>query len=234
MGLSVALQAVLLVAALAPPGPAVPAEHRRPHFIVEDRANVLSVEERANLAHVSDELARATPDPIEVGFLLVASTEGQSIEDFTRGALVPWGMSEPGMQNSVLFVVATSDRRVRIEVGAGLARRLDAPARQHLIDDTLLPAFTKGQFGPGLATAARAAHWQLANGVRSAAASPSTSGGGDSIPLWAWPIIVVLAILARGVGLGRSRGFFGSSGGGGSGGSGGSGPFDGGGSSGKW
>ena len=48
------------------------------------------------------------------------STEGESIEEFSLRVFEKWQLGQAKADNGVLLVVATEDRKLRIEVGYGL------------------------------------------------------------------------------------------------------------------
>jgi uncharacterized protein len=62
-----------------------------------------------------------------------------------------WGIGQADMDNGVLVIVAPNDRKVRIEVGYGLAPILTDERAQTIIDRDMLPPFREGRLADGIA-----------------------------------------------------------------------------------
>jgi uncharacterized membrane protein YgcG len=98
---------------------------------VNDMANVLSPE--AEVAIASRLVAHRQATGVQMAVLLVASTDGVPIEDFSHEVAVHWGGGSRGQDNGVLFTLAVRDRRSRLEVGYGLEAAItDGEARRIL------------------------------------------------------------------------------------------------------
>ena len=86
----------------------------------------------------------------QLQYLIVRTTDGESIEDFSMRAAEAWKIGTRGKDNGVLVVVAKDDRRVRIEVGGGVEGGLTDAQAGRIIRNTITPAFREGRFGEGL------------------------------------------------------------------------------------
>jgi uncharacterized protein len=95
---------------------------------VTDEAGVLSA---AAVERIAQRLvAHREATGVQIAVLTVSSTSGEPIDDFANRVARAWGGGERGRDDGVLFVLAVSDRRMRIEVGYGLEAQLpDARAR---------------------------------------------------------------------------------------------------------
>jgi uncharacterized protein len=71
------------------------------------------------------------------------------IEPFATGLFNHWGIGNANLDNGVLLLVAKDDRQMRIELGDGYDRAMDA-RMQRIIDRDILPEFRKGNFGLGI------------------------------------------------------------------------------------
>ncbi|WP_437876771.1 TPM domain-containing protein [Sorangium sp. So ce513] len=85
---------------------------------VNDHAGVLTPEERDNLTQKL--LAHRQRTGVQMAVLLVRTTGGVPIEDYSLEIAEAWGGGTEKHDNGVLYTLAIDDRRMRIEVGYGL------------------------------------------------------------------------------------------------------------------
>ncbi|MBI4724364.1 MAG: TPM domain-containing protein, partial [Rhodomicrobium sp.] len=78
------------------------------------------------------------------------SLQGYPIEDFGYQLGRAWGIGQKGTNNGVLLIVAPTERKVRIEVGRGLEPQLTDLLTALIIQNTILPAFRRGDFPGGI------------------------------------------------------------------------------------
>lgn len=72
---------------------------------------------------------------VQMAVLLVGTTGGTSIEDYSLEVAEAWkGGRAGGKDDGLLFVLAVDDRRMRLEVGYGLEERLPDDAVRQLLD----------------------------------------------------------------------------------------------------
>lgn len=110
---------------------------------VVDEAGVLSPEVVAALE--TGMRAHHAAHGHQVGVLVVQSTSGEPIEDYAHRKATEWGLGRETADDGVLLVLATGDRRSRLEVGYGLEERLtDATARAIL--DSAPTALRRGDY----------------------------------------------------------------------------------------
>jgi uncharacterized protein len=212
---------------------------------VIDRANVLSPQIESQLQAQLESYERNTGHQLAV--LTLPSLEGEPIEDYSLRVAESWKLGKQGKDDGILLLVATEDRKVRIEVGYGLEGDVPDAAVGRIIRDVIAPAASRGDLGFGISRAVSAI--MAATGGQGEALPPprrtrSHDGGGLSPYLLLG--IVVLLFLGGGRGMGgfivdAALGGMGRGGGFGGGGSrqsggfrGGGGGFGGGGASGGW
>ncbi len=232
---------------------------------VVDLAELIDQGHRAQLEQLA-RAARAENEGrgVQLQILTMPSIGDEPIEEFSIRVAEDWKIGSKGADNGVLIVVAKAERRFRIEVGGGLEGELTDIQSQRILDDTLKPAFLRGDFGGGLYSAAvavlTAVHGLPEGLLRSPGFGPPPfaphrqvglwglvgalllfffgSAGGFSLLLLLVFIVVLSTRLGRygGYGGGRGGGWGGGGWGGGGGGgwSGGGGGFSGGGASGGW
>jgi uncharacterized protein len=226
---------------------------------VVDLANVLSPESEAKLSAESEALEARTGHQFVVA--TVPDLQGYEIEDYGYQLLRTWGIGRKDKNDGVIFLVAPSERRVRIEVGYGLEPVLTDALSSVILQERVLPRFRDGQMEAGIVSGAEAVMQQLglpedqakARVAEAAKVQAQPESGGASsvivtlIVLWilfamlrgrrgggAWWILPLLLSGRGGGGGGFGGGGFGGGGFGGGGFSGGGGSGGGGGASGRW
>lgn len=124
------------------------------------------------------------------------------VEAFVTNLFNSWGIGDRQRNDGVLLLVATNDRKVRIEVGSGYGAGYDS-AMQRVIDDNILPFFRRGEDSEG-----------IASGVRGIKVALTTAPSGSSAFLSSPPVVggvlivgfvVVIGITKAGLRLYRRR-----------------------------
>jgi len=140
---AVALLVVLWAAAVAalevPPPPA-----RR----VNDYAGILSPAERDRLEQKLIQRERGASNQVVVA--IFRSLGGESLEDFSIRLAQAWRIGQKGLDNGVIFLVFTDDRKMRIEVGYGLESNLTDAVASSILRDVVAPSFREGRIADGI------------------------------------------------------------------------------------
>ena len=85
---------------------------------VTDTASVLSAAELADLDNRLGDYERKTGNQIFV--LVTPSLQGEPIEDVGYQLIQTWRPGQKGKDNGVVLIIATGERRIRIETGKGV------------------------------------------------------------------------------------------------------------------
>lgn len=85
--------------------------------------------------------------------LMVASTQPESIEQYTQRVFDAWKLGRKGVDDAVLVVVAKDDRKVRIQPGYGLEGAIPDITAGRVIREYMAPKFRTGDYAGGLADA---------------------------------------------------------------------------------
>jgi uncharacterized protein len=249
--LAAALLAFIVVLTPAWAAPKFPALTGR----VVDDANILSSETKSDLTQKLAALENKTSRQLVV--VTIPSLQGYEISDYGYQLGRAWGIGQKSLNNGILFIVAPTEHKTRIEVGYGLEPIVTDAFSSVVIQTQVLPKFRGGDFNAGVEAGADALIQQLSletsEAERRAAVAAQQlkqqrgDGGGGSIIGFLVMLFIFIAIarVFGGWGLlalllsggGRGGGFGGGGGGGWSGGGGfggGGGSFGGGGSSGSW
>jgi len=144
---------------------------------VNDTAGLLDASRRAALE------ARLAAFETERGpqlvVLTVTSTDGEPIESYALRVAEAWRIGRAKIDDGAILVVASEDRRVRIEVGYGLEGVLTDATSKRIIEDTLVPAFRAGDYAGGI-EAGMARLMQVVAGE--ALPPPTAKRSGDADP----------------------------------------------------
>lgn len=181
----------------------------------------------------------------QIAVLIVSTTQPEALEQFSIRVVDSWKLGRKNIDDGVLLLIATQDRRMRIEVGRGLEGVLTDITSKQIIEDIIKPYFKQGDTYQGI-DAGLSAIIKVVSGEK--LPTPSNRGRGNS-PLFALAIVIFIAFIFLIILLqvfeapsnswnnNRNRSVYRSGGGfrGSSGGfSGGGGGFSGGGASGSW
>lgn len=138
------LLAFLAAATLAVAEVPVPALEAR----VTDLAGTLTAEQRAAL----EESLRAFEalKGAQLAVLLVPTTAPETIEQYAIRVAEAWKLGRAGIDDGLLLLVATQDRRMRIEVGYGLEGVVPDAIAKRVIAETITPHFRQGDIPGGI------------------------------------------------------------------------------------
>jgi len=115
---------------------------------VNDTAGVMSFAAQQALTDRINAHKDRTGNQIVV--LTIPSLEGKDIEGYAVKVFETWKPGQKGKDNGILIIVATEDRRMRIEVGYGLEGTLPDSAAGEIIRTFMTPQFGKGDFNAGI------------------------------------------------------------------------------------
>ncbi len=117
-------------------------------FYVNDYAEVLSPATRQHIMSKSPSLYKQTGAQIVV--LTVKSLEGLSVEEYALTVGREWGIGGKEKNNGLLILLATEDRKIRVEVGYGLEGALNDAKAGRLLDNYALPHLQNNEFDEGI------------------------------------------------------------------------------------
>jgi len=118
---------------------------------VVDVTGTLSAEQKQQLEQQALALQQRKGSQLQV--LVVASTQPETIEQYTQRVFDQWKLGRKGVDDAVILVVAKDDRRVRIQPGYGLEGAIPDAIANRVIQEYLAPKFRAGDFGGGIADA---------------------------------------------------------------------------------
>jgi uncharacterized protein len=115
---------------------------------VVDQPHVLSATDGAAL---EARLARfESANGAQIAIVIVASTGAEPIEDFANRVGSAWKIGRKGIGDGLLVVLATQDRRARIEVARSLEGAIPDAIARRVIQQVMAPHFKAGDYAGGL------------------------------------------------------------------------------------
>jgi len=142
--------ALACLSACGPPAPKAPALALTGRVV--DDADLLLPAQEATLTRALAALEREKGPQFVIA--TTRSLQGRRIEEYSIDLTRAWGIGSAQRNDGVVLLVASNERKVRIEVGTGLKKRLPDEFCAEVIREKLLPAFQKGDFPGGIARGA--------------------------------------------------------------------------------
>ncbi|MFM8518688.1 MAG: TPM domain-containing protein, partial [Nevskiaceae bacterium] len=115
---------------------------------VTDLADVIPAEREAALEATLAQFEQRKGAQIAV--LLVPTTRPEEIEQDSIRVVDAWKLGRKGVDDGALLIIATDDRRMRIEVGRGLEGVLTDLASNRIITEVIRPSFREGDYAGGV------------------------------------------------------------------------------------
>jgi len=120
----------------------------QPQGYVNDFAGLLSPGGKNSLETKLALLEKETG--AEVAVVTVKSLDGMTVEDYASRLFEKWGIGKKNKDNGVLFLTASDDRKVRIEVGYGLEAVITDARAGRILDNEVLTAYKRGDYEAGI------------------------------------------------------------------------------------
>ncbi len=86
----------------------------------------------------------------QIAIVIIASTEGYDISDYSFQLAEKWGIGQKDKDNGVLITVAVDDRKTFIATGYGMEEFVTDATAKRIIENYMLPSFKKNDFYNGL------------------------------------------------------------------------------------
>lgn len=130
--------------------------------LVNDFAGVLDGDSKAKVQDLCDGLLRSKKFVLVV--VTVPSLQDKSVEEFTVGLANRWKIGEKKKDNGVVFLIAPTDRKLRIENGYGVEGHLTDLESSHIIEQIILPRMKEGKTAEGILCGTQALAAKLGGG----------------------------------------------------------------------
>lgn len=123
--------------------PVPPLQHR-----VTDLTQTLTADQQQQLE--SKLAAFEQHKGTQIAVLIMPSTQPEAIEQFSIRVAEQWKLGRKNQDDGLLLLVATQDRRMRIEVGYGLEGAIPDVIAKRIINDVMVPFFRQGDLFGGI------------------------------------------------------------------------------------
>lgn len=117
---------------------------------VTDKAHVIAAADKARIE--SKILSYKANGGHEIAVLTVTTLGGESVEDFAYNTARAWGLGSADKDDGVLLLIATQERKIRIETGKGVGGDLTDVETSRIIRDHIAPQLKKGAYAAGIET----------------------------------------------------------------------------------
>lgn len=138
--------------ALLPPGTARAQSGLQPvppfEALVTDLTGTLTADQQAALDQKLT--AFQARKGAQIAVLIVPTTQPEAIEQYSIRVVDRWQLGRAASDDGALLLIATEDRRLRIEVGRGLEGVLTDLVANRIIDETITPLLRQGSFAAGI------------------------------------------------------------------------------------
>ncbi|HVP59886.1 MAG TPA: TPM domain-containing protein [Myxococcaceae bacterium] len=150
---------------------------------VTDTAGVLTPAELADLDNRLGDYERQTTNQIFV--LVTPSLEGEPIEDVGYQVIQTWRPGQKGKDNGVVLLIATGERRIRIETGKGVGGELTDLQSNDIIRRRIAPLMRENRVHDAILAGI--------DGITEALSGTSTTQRqpGQRAPDWQQPPVVL-------------------------------------------
>ena len=121
---------------------------------VHDEAQVLSGQTIQQLESQLKQHEDSTSNQLAI--LIITSLEGDAIEEYALSVAEKWELGQKEKDNGAFLLIATDDRKMRIEVGYGLEGALTDAVCAQIIRNEMAPNFRRGDYDAGVLLAVNA------------------------------------------------------------------------------
>jgi uncharacterized protein len=120
----------------------------KPQGFVNDFAKILSADSVSSINQTLNNLN--SNSGIQIAVVTVPSLGDETIETYAVKLFQECGIGNKDKDNGVLFLIAPTEKQVRIEVGYGLEGTLTDAQSNGIIQNIVLPEFKNGNYDAGI------------------------------------------------------------------------------------
>ncbi|WP_293994817.1 TPM domain-containing protein [Sphaerotilus sp.] len=167
---------------------------------VIDQTGTLQPGQRQALTTQLETLEREAGSQVVV--LLVRSTQPEDIAAYAQRVGDAWKIGRRTVGDGLLIVVATQDRKVRIEVAKTLEGAIPDLMAKRVINEQVTPAFRQGDYAGGLSSAVRVLGGLIKGEGLPAPSANGQNGTGQDSPdpmMWILLTVVMLPMFAKAI-----------------------------------
>jgi uncharacterized protein len=173
-----------------------------PPVLVNDIAGILSPAEKAALE--SKLVAIDDSSSNQIAVVIIPTLDGYPIEEYATKLFRDWGIGNKKNRNGILLLIASNDKKVRIEVGYGLEGAIPDITAINIINNDIKPAFRAGAYYEGIDKATDDIA-KAAVGEYKIARPKRTKDTGGGVVVFIVIAIIIVSIVGRRGGNGGSN-----------------------------
>jgi uncharacterized protein len=189
----IALLVTFLLSFIASPSSAAPTFPPLNGQRVVDNAHVLSAQTQADLTSKLAALEQKTGDQVVV--VTLPDLQGMDIQDYGYQLGRAWGIGQKGKDNGLLFIIAPTLHKVRIEVGYGLEPVMTDAMSSVILQTQVLPQFRAGDYNGGVEAGTDAIVQQLGLDPATAKANVQAAEQRPATPPLRIPVFLIIMIV---------------------------------------
>lgn len=121
----------------------------KPTGYVSDFENILTDAEERVLTTLIKELESQTTDQISI-VTLTGLEPYDNIDDYSMDLANYWGVGQKDENNGILIAICKELRKIRIQNGYGIEKRLSDAETKKIIDEVMIPEFKNDKYFEGL------------------------------------------------------------------------------------
>lgn len=115
---------------------------------VNDYVGIVNESDTKSIVSIGKELENKTG--AQATIVIIDSTNGVPIEDYSVKLFRSWGIGQSGKDNGLLILLAINDRTWRVEVGRGLEGAIPDALSNRVMESLAKPNFQNNDYGAGL------------------------------------------------------------------------------------
>lgn len=162
-------------------------------YPVYDKANLLSESEKDALNQKLIKFSDSTSTEIEV--IILPTTNGEDVNYLATMYGEKWGIGQKGVDNGVVFLIATEDHTMSIQQGRAVEQYLTASVAGQILDYLVTPSFKKGEWYNGI-DKGTSAIMEAVQGKFKPIVKKQNKDGGISIGSLVLIVIVIIILLS--------------------------------------
>jgi uncharacterized protein len=126
---------------------------KHPEGKVSDFAQTLSATAKDTLIALTENLEKTNGAQLAV--VTVPSLDGLGVQEYANKLFSLWGIGHKGKDDGILFLIAPTEHKARIEVGYGLEGTINDGKAGRILDESVIPYFKAGDYNQGIVSGAQ-------------------------------------------------------------------------------
>lgn len=114
-------------------------------YVVDDAQVLNDLDEQYLTAQIT-----TLKDKAEIAVVTVKTLGGLTVEEYSIKLAENWKVGNKDMDNGVIILIATQDRKVRIEVGHGLEGEINDATAGRILDTAMVPHLKNNEWAKAL------------------------------------------------------------------------------------